>query len=226
MDAGPEGGRLTTRPVRFSGEHLWVNVDCPEGELTAEVLDEEGRPIEPFTADRCTPISTDGTIEPVTWRDASVVEAHRARSAVGRGGRVAGGPGKHARRDLLPVPGERVRHRRRRRGGPLRSCRSPASASTARRSSSPVLGAILPRPSLLRACHPMGQRACALSLFALREQAFFAYRRATLATAADAPRLTTRRAWRRPVRRRRPTGRGSPAARRGPAPIRFRNRDS
>ena len=79
MDAGPEGGSLTTRPVHFSGEHLWVNVDCPGGKLTVEVLDENGRPLEPFTAERCTAISTDGTIEQVVWRDAPSLAALRDR---------------------------------------------------------------------------------------------------------------------------------------------------
>jgi hypothetical protein len=70
LDAGPEGGCLTTRPVRFSGQHLLVNVDCPAGMLTVEVLDADGHPIEPFTAERCIPISTDSTLERVAWRDA------------------------------------------------------------------------------------------------------------------------------------------------------------
>jgi hypothetical protein len=70
LDAGPEGGSLTTRPVRFSGRHLFVNVDCPDGMLTVEVLDEDCHPIEPFTVERCTPLSTDSTLERVGWRDA------------------------------------------------------------------------------------------------------------------------------------------------------------
>ncbi len=79
MDAGPEGGRLTTRPVRFSGEHLFVNVDCPEGRLKVEVLDETGQPIEPFTADRATPVAADGTLAPVTWRGAPSLAALKGR---------------------------------------------------------------------------------------------------------------------------------------------------
>jgi hypothetical protein len=42
MDAGEEGGVLTTRPVRFRGKHLFVNLDAPSGELRAEVLDADG----------------------------------------------------------------------------------------------------------------------------------------------------------------------------------------
>jgi hypothetical protein len=38
-DAG--GGTVTTRPIQFTGNHLFVNAAIPsDGELTAEVLDE------------------------------------------------------------------------------------------------------------------------------------------------------------------------------------------
>ena len=45
MDAGDQPGMLTTRPVRFRGKHLFVNVDAPEGELKVEVLGADGQPI-------------------------------------------------------------------------------------------------------------------------------------------------------------------------------------
>ncbi|MGH7173352.1 MAG: hypothetical protein ACRELF_06330, partial [Gemmataceae bacterium] len=43
LDAGPDGGTLATRPVRFGGKYLFVNADTAAGELTAEVLDEQGK---------------------------------------------------------------------------------------------------------------------------------------------------------------------------------------
>lgn len=43
MDSGEARGTLTTRPVRFSGKHLFVNVADPKGELRVEVS-EPGRP--------------------------------------------------------------------------------------------------------------------------------------------------------------------------------------
>ena len=49
MDAGDAEGALTTRPVSFRGKHLFVNVDTPAGELRAEVLDEKGEVMAPFT---------------------------------------------------------------------------------------------------------------------------------------------------------------------------------
>jgi hypothetical protein len=69
MDASGKPGILTTRPVTFKGKSLFVNVDCPEGELKVEVLDKDGDVIEPFTVANCTPISSDKTLVKVNWKD-------------------------------------------------------------------------------------------------------------------------------------------------------------
>ncbi|MBI3878104.1 MAG: glycosyl hydrolase family 32 [Verrucomicrobia bacterium] len=46
MEAGPEGGVLTTRPVKFNGGRtFFVNADVRQGELRAEILDENNQPI-------------------------------------------------------------------------------------------------------------------------------------------------------------------------------------
>jgi hypothetical protein len=63
-------GTLTTRPVRFSGRHLFVNVDAPAGELRVEVLDREGRTIAPFTAATCVPLAADSTRARISWSTA------------------------------------------------------------------------------------------------------------------------------------------------------------
>jgi hypothetical protein len=68
MNIRAEFGTLTTRPVSFRGGHLFVNVDCPKGELKAEVLDSDGNVIEPFTSRNCRGVSADKTLAPVTWR--------------------------------------------------------------------------------------------------------------------------------------------------------------
>ena len=39
MDSRGKEGVLRTRPLRFSGKYLFVNVRCPQGQLRAEVLD-------------------------------------------------------------------------------------------------------------------------------------------------------------------------------------------
>jgi hypothetical protein len=71
LDAGAAGGTLTTRPVTFRGRYLFVNVDAPGGELRAEVLDEGGKVLAPFSAADCTPVRADRTLQRVTWRKAA-----------------------------------------------------------------------------------------------------------------------------------------------------------
>ena len=68
MDADKEVGVLTTRPVRFRGSYLFVNIDNPDGELRVEVLTEDNKPVEGLSFENCVPISTDSTIQQVSWK--------------------------------------------------------------------------------------------------------------------------------------------------------------
>ncbi len=68
MDAASTAGTLTTRPVHFSGKHMFVNVDCDGGQLQAEVLDAQNEVIAPFSKDNCVPIEVDKTLEAVRWQ--------------------------------------------------------------------------------------------------------------------------------------------------------------
>ena len=70
MDAGDEEGVLTTRPVRFNGKHLFVNMDAPLGQLKAEILDSDGKVITPFSKENCLPITGDSTCKKVEWKHA------------------------------------------------------------------------------------------------------------------------------------------------------------
>ncbi len=70
MDAGKSEGSLTTRPVRFAGRHLFVNVAAAAGEMRVEVLNREGKVLAPFTRANCTPIRSDRVLHPVQWRGA------------------------------------------------------------------------------------------------------------------------------------------------------------
>lgn len=65
--ARARGGELVTRPVRFSGAHLFVNVDTRDGELRVEALDRQGRVLPSFTREACVPVRGNGTTERVTW---------------------------------------------------------------------------------------------------------------------------------------------------------------
>ena len=71
MDADKDEGTLTTRLVRFSGRHLFVNADTRAGELRAAALDGVGRVVEPFSRENCMPLSGDKTMQAVRWKGAS-----------------------------------------------------------------------------------------------------------------------------------------------------------
>ncbi len=71
MDADEQGGTLTTRPVIFSGKHLFVNADAPKGRLTVEILDESGKIIAPFTRTDCRTMSGDSTKRKIEWDSAA-----------------------------------------------------------------------------------------------------------------------------------------------------------
>ena len=61
------GGGLVTRPVRFTGGHLFVNAEAEGDGLRVEVLDSDGRVIPSFSKDACVPIRGNGTKLPVSW---------------------------------------------------------------------------------------------------------------------------------------------------------------
>ena len=70
--ARERGGILVTRPLRFSGGHLFVNADVSGGELRVEVLDRQGRLLPSFTREACTAIRGNSTRHAVTWPSASL----------------------------------------------------------------------------------------------------------------------------------------------------------
>jgi len=126
MDAVEAEGVLTTRPLRFSGSRLFVNLDAPDGALRVEVADEEGKAIEPFSKDLCNAVEGDRTRAAVTWRNATDLSALAGRavrfrfhlrkgslyafwvspdaSGASLGYVAAGGPGFTASRDLPRPP--------------------------------------------------------------------------------------------------------------------------
>jgi hypothetical protein len=80
MDADAAGGDLVTRPLTFRGAHLFVNAAAAKGELRAEVLDEQGRPIAPFTMRNCLPATGDKTLIAMQWTGADDLSALRGRA--------------------------------------------------------------------------------------------------------------------------------------------------
>lgn len=82
MDAGPEGGVLTTRPVKFNARFMFVNMktNAPDGELRIEILHADGRPIVlnkndtkeqlvPFTKELAILQAADQTLMGVSWQN-------------------------------------------------------------------------------------------------------------------------------------------------------------
>jgi hypothetical protein len=70
MEAGDTEGSLTTRPVTFDGKGLFVNVDDPNGELRAEVLDKDGRVIKRFSRENSDVVRADKTLQALNWKGA------------------------------------------------------------------------------------------------------------------------------------------------------------
>jgi hypothetical protein len=75
LDAGEQTGTLTTRPLRFGGQELFVNVAAPQGELRVEVLDEQQHVIAPFARENSRPMQVDSTRQRVSWRSAENLSA-------------------------------------------------------------------------------------------------------------------------------------------------------
>ena len=75
LNAGDKAGSMTTRPITFKGKYLFVNADCPKGNLRVEVLGQDGNVIEPFSAANCSPLATDTTLAAITWKGAKDLSA-------------------------------------------------------------------------------------------------------------------------------------------------------
>jgi hypothetical protein len=66
MSGDESGGELLTRPLRFRGKHLFVNLAAPDGSLEIDVLDRNGN-----TLDTSLPIRGDGTLLRASWKQSS-----------------------------------------------------------------------------------------------------------------------------------------------------------
>ena len=85
---------------RSAARNLFVNLDAPRGELRAEILDERGDVIQPFSLANCRPLAVDAT------RYARDLE--RCPGSVGAGRTPGAVPLPPARRTSLRVLGQRL----------------------------------------------------------------------------------------------------------------------
>ena len=83
MKPQDEKGELTTEILKYQGEYVFVNADCPKGELAVEVLDEGGNVIPGYSAADCVTMAQDRTKYRIRWKT----------------------------RDLLDLPGDKIRLR-------------------------------------------------------------------------------------------------------------------
>jgi hypothetical protein len=127
MDADQTGGTLTTRPVRFNGKHLFVNVDDPKGELRVEILNAVGQAVPRFTMENCTAVTANKTLQAVRWNGVDDLSSltnqpvrfrfhltngrlyafwvSPERTGLSYGYVAAGGPGFSNNRDTESLPG-------------------------------------------------------------------------------------------------------------------------
>ena len=65
-------GVVQTRLIRATGSHLFVNVATHREPFTAEILDESGKVIEPYSRENCTRVTGDHTRVEIQWRNISL----------------------------------------------------------------------------------------------------------------------------------------------------------
>ena len=68
-------GELLTRPLVFSGSHLFVNAECRFGSVAAEVVGADGRVIPGFARSNCEAFArADSTKTELRWKDVSLAD--------------------------------------------------------------------------------------------------------------------------------------------------------
>jgi hypothetical protein len=69
VQAPLSGGELVTRPLRFAGQRLLLNMaTSAAGSLRVEIQDAQGHPLEGYTLDDCYEIIGDELARPVQWK--------------------------------------------------------------------------------------------------------------------------------------------------------------
>ena len=79
---GAVAGTLRTKPLKFAGRELHLNLDAGRGETRVALLGSDGKPLAGFGAEDCEAIATDGFDQVVKWRgksDLSVLAGKEVR---------------------------------------------------------------------------------------------------------------------------------------------------
>ena len=67
LDAEERFGSVITRPIRIPGRRLFVNVDSPDGELRAGIVNASGGTVEGLGIEDCVPVRGDHKRAEITW---------------------------------------------------------------------------------------------------------------------------------------------------------------
>lgn len=68
INAGTEGGTMTTRPFVFLGDTLVLNADAAKGSISVEALDVDGQSIKGFGSDASVNLTTDNIRHTLAWK--------------------------------------------------------------------------------------------------------------------------------------------------------------
>ena len=80
MESASKKGYLQTRSVKFSGRYLFVNVDCPEGELRVEIIDDSGHVIPSFSRSNSVSVKVDKTLQKIEWKNGGDLSALKGKT--------------------------------------------------------------------------------------------------------------------------------------------------
>lgn len=78
LDAGPNGGRVETKPLAIQGGTLIVNTDASRGRMRVALHEADGKPIPGFTFEENEPLQTNATRAVVRWKQRGPVPSDRA----------------------------------------------------------------------------------------------------------------------------------------------------
>ncbi|MCZ6635066.1 MAG: hypothetical protein O7G87_16840 [bacterium] len=67
LDAEPQGGQILTHPLKWAGDHLFLNLDAPAGHARLELLDARGVPIPGLSGEDAPIVHGDGICLHVPW---------------------------------------------------------------------------------------------------------------------------------------------------------------
>jgi hypothetical protein len=78
VDAGPQGGGIETKPLRFGAPSLVLNADARHGELRVALLEADGRPVPGRGFKECAPLTADQTRWVAQWDGETAIPTNRA----------------------------------------------------------------------------------------------------------------------------------------------------